>query len=95
MLTRIVKMHFMPSFITDFKALFEATKPFIANFEGCLSVQLFQQEDETDIFFTISQWESAAHLTDYRNSELFINTWKKVKPNFASKAEAWSLVEAF
>jgi quinol monooxygenase YgiN len=93
MLTRVVKMHFSPTFITQFSALFAATQEKIRAFEGCQSVQLLQHESDPSLFFTISKWESAQHLENYRNSELFINTWAQVKPHFISKAEAWSLEE--
>lgn len=93
MLVRVVKMHFAPHFIEEFKSLFNATKPKIANFEGCSGVKLLQHETDDLLFFTISYWDSAAHLERYRQSELFVNTWAKVKPNFLSKAEAWSLLE--
>ncbi len=92
MITRIVKMHFSASFIEEFKALFVATQGKINAFEGCYSVQLLQHESQATLFFTISKWETAEHLEQYRNSELFIQTWKMVKPHFLSKAEAWSLV---
>ncbi|TKC10324.1 antibiotic biosynthesis monooxygenase [Pedobacter polaris] len=93
MLVRIVKMHFTPSFIEDFKVLFNGVKSKISNFEGCKSVQLLQHESDPGIFFTISNWQSAEDLDNYRKSELFIETWAQVKPNFLSKAEAWSLLE--
>lgn len=92
-LVRVVKMHFNPDFIEDFKTLFNHTKSKIKAFEGCTDVKLFQHETDPSIFFTISNWDSAAHLAAYRQSELFIHTWAKVKPNFAHKAEAWSLLE--
>lgn len=93
MLTRVVKMQFEPSFIEDFKIIFNEVKPLIANFEGCLGVKLLQHETASDIFFTISYWEDVMALENYRNSALFKNTWVKVKINFACKAEAWSLIE--
>ncbi len=93
MLVRIVKMHFTSSFVGEFKLLFDAVKPLIRNFEGCNEVQLLQHETELNVFFTISKWESSIHLESYRQSELFTKTWAKVKPNFSSKAEAWSLIE--
>jgi quinol monooxygenase YgiN len=92
MITRIVKMHFSANYIEDFKSLFSATRGKIAAAEGCIDVQLFQDETNPSLFFTISKWESTADLEKYRNSELFIATWSQVKPNFLSKAEAYSLV---
>lgn len=93
MLVRVVKMHFNSAYTSQFKLLFNEVKPFIANFEGCNSVQLLQHETDPDLFFTISHWQTAKHLENYRNSDLFIKTWAKVKPNFKHKAEAWSLLE--
>ena len=93
MLVRVVKMQFNSDFIAEFKILFKAVNEKIASFEGCKGVKLLQHETEQNIFFTISNWESAQHLENYRNSELFKTTWAKVKPNFSAKAEAWSLLE--
>ena len=92
MLTRVVKMHFRPEFVADFKLLFQNVQEKIAGFEGCASVQLLQDSAYPEIFFTISQWQSHAALENYRHSELFKNTWALVKPNFQHKAEAWSLL---
>jgi len=54
---------------------------------------LLQHETDPSIFFTISKWRKADDLALYRLSELFTTTWATVKPNFSSKAEAWSLLE--
>lgn len=93
MLVRVVKMHFSPDFIEEFKTLFLAVKSKIAAFEGCNGVKLLQHETDQQVFFTISNWQSAEHLEQYRQSDLFVATWAKVKPNFLRKAEAWSLLE--
>ena len=93
MLVRIVKMHFTPAYVNEFKVLFNHVKLLIANFEGCNEVKLLQHETDSTIFFTISKWQNAADLENYRKSDLFIKTWAKVKPNFVCKAEAWSLLE--
>ena len=93
MIVRIVKMQFNANFVEEFKILFKGVNEKIAGFEGCEGVKLLQHETDLSIFFTISNWESAQHLDNYRNSELFKTTWAKVKPNFSAKAEAWSLLE--
>lgn len=93
MLIRVVKMQFNVHFIEEFKILFNEVKPKISNFEGCLGVKLLQHETDLSIFFTISEWRRADNLENYRKSDLFIETWAKVKPNFSAKAEAWSLLE--
>lgn len=93
MIVRIVKMKFKPEFIQEFKILFKVVNEKIAGFEGCTTVKLLQHDTDKTIFFTISNWESAQHLDNYRNSDLFKSTWAKVKPHFSVKAEAWSLLE--
>lgn len=92
MLIRLVKMHFSSEYIDEFKSTFIAVQSKIANFKGCSSVRLLQDSANPDIFFTISHWLDAEHLENYRQSELFTQTWAIVKPNFQSKAEAWSLL---
>ncbi|SMC95397.1 putative quinol monooxygenase [Pedobacter africanus] len=92
MLVRLVKMHFYPEFTAEFQELFKTVQPRISAFEGCHSVQLLQDQNDPEVFFTISHWSSEAQLNVYRKSELFTSTWAQVKPNFKAKAEAWSLL---
>jgi heme-degrading monooxygenase HmoA len=92
MLVRVVKMHFSSAFAAEFKAVFKAVQPKIEAVEGCAAVQLLQDNNTPEIFFTISHWQNEDHLNAYRNSELFKTTWSVVKPNFQFKAEAWSLL---
>lgn len=92
MLVRLVKMHFNPGFREEFQELFNTVRAKIGSFDGCHSVQLLQDHNDPDVFFTISHWTSETQLNAYRKSELFIETWAQVKPNFRSKAEAWSLL---
>ena len=93
MIVRVVKMQFNINFIEEFKTIFNTVKALIAGFDGCSEVKLLQHETEPTIFFTISKWQNAEALEKYRKADLFTETWAKVKPNFASKAEAWSLIE--
>jgi len=92
MLIRLVKMHFTPAFVAEFKETFKTVQPRIAAFKGCSAVQLLQDNTNPNVFFTISHWADEQHLEDYRQSLLFRETWALVKPNFQSKAEAWSLL---
>lgn len=93
MIVRVVKMQFDVNFIGEFKKLFAEVKAQIAKSDGCLGVKLLQHETDLSVFFTISEWRRADDLENYRKSDLFIETWAKVKPNFSAKAEAWSLLE--
>ncbi|MBU0696227.1 MAG: antibiotic biosynthesis monooxygenase [Bacteroidetes bacterium] len=91
MMIRLVKMEFEEDKVALFSSIFEKVKPMISKMDGCVDVNLHQDIKNSNIFFTISHWENEAALNVYRDSELFINTWKKVKPLFKNKAEAWSL----
>lgn len=90
MITRIVKMTFMPERIDDFKKIFDENKNAIRNFKGCTHLDLLQDVNNPAIFFTYSYWNSENDLLTYRESELFNKVWAKTNILFAEKAEAWS-----
>lgn len=91
MLVRIVKLSFKPSKIETFLANFEANKTKIRHFEGCLFLELYRDQNNTNIFFTYSYWTSEANLNTYRHSDLFKGIWASTKPLFNAKPEAWSV----
>ena len=92
MITRIVKLTIQPDKTADFLAIFNDSKPFILNSEGCHQVQVLNDTQQPHLFFTYSIWESEEHLNKYRQSEIFESIWQRTKMLFAAKAEAWSLV---
>lgn len=91
MLVRIVKLSFKPEKIEDFLSNFEANKTKIRGFEGCEFLELYRDLNNTNVFFTYSYWIAEIHLENYRHSELFKGIWKKTKPMFNAKPEAWSV----
>jgi quinol monooxygenase YgiN len=91
MITRIVRMHFRPEEREAFLDIFNASKHLIRQFDGCQQMYLYNEAGLPDVFFTLSVWDSAAHLDAYRNSELFRKTWTKTKALFADKPQAWSI----
>lgn len=92
MLTRVVKMTFLPAFTEEFTAVFKDVQPKIAASFGCSGVSLLQDKSDATVFFTISYWDDEDALNNYRHSELFTVTWAKVKPHFSARVEAWSLL---
>ncbi|GAB5558255.1 MAG: antibiotic biosynthesis monooxygenase [Schleiferiaceae bacterium] len=88
---RIVKMEFDPAKVEDFKKLFDGVKEKIRAFEGCQYLELLQQTQGGNIFFTYSVWEDEKYLENYRSSELFATVWAETKKGFAGKPEAWSV----
>ena len=70
---------------------FETKKTHIRNFEGCEFLELYQDKQNSNIFFTYSYWHSESDLENYRHSELFKDVWAQTKPLFNDKPEAWSV----
>ena len=91
MIQRIVKMTFEPENIGDFLEVFNEVKDDIRQFEGVIGMELLKDLHHEHVFITVSQWESEAHLENYRRSELFKKTWPRINRHFAKKAEAWSM----
>ncbi|MGJ8550443.1 putative quinol monooxygenase [Winogradskyella wichelsiae] len=91
MLVRIVKMSFEPSKIEEFLTNFEIVKDKIRTFEGCNFLELYRDQNNTNIFFTYSYWNSEDDLNNYRHSKLFKDIWAETKPKFNAKPEAWSV----
>ncbi|MFD2587089.1 putative quinol monooxygenase [Croceitalea marina] len=91
MLVRIVKLTFKKENISSFEQVFEETKKQIRSFEGCNFLELYQEAEKPNVFFTYSYWENAEALENYRNSEFFKAVWAKTKILFDAKPEAWSV----
>lgn len=91
MFIRIVKMRFHEDKIEAFLNNFEEVKNHIRNFEGNRLLELYQDKNDSRIFFTYSYWESVQDLENYRNSELFEGVWSYTKSLFSDKPEAWSV----
>ena len=87
---RIVQLTFQPAYTEAFLNHFGKVKDQINAFPGCLGMQLLQDEKDSTVFFTYSEWDSESDLESYRQSELFRGIWPQVKPWFAQKAKAWS-----
>lgn len=92
MIIRVVKMKFKVDKIQDFLAFSDRIKPIIKSQQGCLNLEIFQDNKENSVFFTISNWESEDDLNAYRNSDFFKDVWPKAKKWFSQKPEAWSLI---
>jgi len=84
-------MSFEENKIEDFLKNFHQNKEKIRDFKGCLFLELYQEKDNPNVFFTYSYWDSEIDLNNYRKSELFIRVWAKTKAMFNAKPEAWSV----
>ncbi len=63
----------------------------IEQMPGCLSLHLFHDTNHKTALITYSCWQSEDDLNAYRQSDLFKNTWKSIKPWLVSKPTAWSM----
>ncbi len=90
MLHRIVRMVFTEESKERFIQIFYQKQAFIQAMPGCISVDLMNDERDVHAMATYSLWNSEEDLEAYRHSDLFIETWKEVKPLFSEKAKAWS-----
>lgn len=91
MFVRIVKMSFHSKYINEFQEMFDAKKSYIRNSEGCMLLELYQDKNNPEIFFTYSYWNEENDLENYRNSDLFKKVWAQTKTYFNDKPQAWSV----
>lgn len=87
---RIVRLSFKEEFEQDFLTLFEQRKERIRFFPGCKSLSLLKDKNYDGVYYTYSIWEHEQHLENYRESELFQDTWTDVKKWFKEPAQAFS-----
>ena len=88
---RIVKMTFDPEKVNEFLEIFNSSKHLIRAMQGCSRLELLNDINSANIFFTYSYWDSENDLHNYRTSDLFASVWGKTKLLFIAKAEAWSV----
>jgi quinol monooxygenase YgiN len=91
MLVRIVKLGFYRQNAEVFLELFENNKVKIRAFNGCTFLELYRSKEDPTLFFTYSYWESDSQLQEYRQSPNFKALWRKLKPLFSMRPEAWSV----
>ncbi len=94
MIKRIVKLTLREDGIEEFLAVFKESKPLIRNFPGCQHVELLRVTHQTSVFFTFSFWDDEEALQNYRRSELFVKTWRRIEALFEAKASAWTVERA-
>jgi quinol monooxygenase YgiN len=85
-------MHFTEAGCTEFLQIFDKHKNQIRNFPGCHHLQLLKDLRDSQCFTTLSYWDNEASLDAYRQSPLFEGVWTQVKPLFAARTQAFSLV---
>ena len=77
----------IPAFLDNFQLM----KNQIRNAPGNRFLELYQDKNNSNIFFTYSYWETEVDLENYRKSALFDEVWTFTKKLFNDKPEAWSV----
>jgi quinol monooxygenase YgiN len=90
MIKRIVRMQFRKKAVTAFLEIFRESCESIRSSDGCMYLELMQDDDVPSTYFTLSVWKDAEALQAYRDSKLFKKTWKRTRKLFRKKASAWS-----
>lgn len=84
-------MTFDENKVEDFIDCTNKIRDAIINFEGCSHLEILQDIEKKNIFFTYSKWESEANLENYRKSDFFRTIWPNTKKMFSAKPEAWTV----
>ena len=74
-----------------FQNIYAKRNPYKNGVAGCLSVEILRDINESNICYTLSEWETNEALEEYRNSAYFKQTWPMVKALLSKRAEAYSL----
>ncbi|MHC5202278.1 putative quinol monooxygenase [Myroides sp. LJL119] len=91
MFVRIVKLTFKQDKVEDFITYFNEIKSVVRQQPGCSFLELYQDKDRNNVFFTYSYWDTQVSLDAYRDSQTFSQIWPYVKQMFSEKAQAWSV----
>lgn len=86
----MVKMSFQPDKVNDFIKWFHLHKEKIKNFEGCIHLELWQDIEHTNVFYTYSIWKDEQAIEKYRESDTFKEVWQFTKQLFNDKPVAFS-----
>lgn len=91
MIIRLVKLTLQKDKIDDFLVHFGQFKEAIRAAEGCQHLEVYQDKQHPEIFFTYSYWKDESFLEAYRHSTTFGQVWPYAKSLFAAPAEAWTV----
>lgn len=89
---RIVRMTFQPDQCSEFESLFDSVRQKILSMPGCSSLSLKRDASQSNVYYTLSHWDSEESLHAYRHSPLFQQTWALTKAMFADNPQAFSLL---
>jgi quinol monooxygenase YgiN len=92
MITRIVRMTIDPEKVDLFRKYFYSSCIKIRGSKGCTHLELYADAAFPNVMITFSKWQSEFFLNQYRNSEVFKETWALVKPLFIEKPFAFSMI---
>lgn len=91
MIERIVRLAFEIDKENEFLKVFENHQLYMISSKVCSSLNLKKDLKSEGVYFTHSVWNSEEALSHYRSSVYFQDIWKKIKPWFVERAQAWTL----
>ena len=91
MVIRIVRMHFKEGNEERFLEIFNTNKKLIRHVQGCVYLALLVDANHSNVYTTISHWNSVEDLENYRKSALFKDVWGSVKVLFSDSPQAFTL----
>ncbi len=86
-------MEFQEDKTQRFLEIFEANKALIRGSYGCIHLELWQDANENNVYYTYSLWNDKEDLEAYRESELFRKVWSQTKKLFSAKPQAYSVYQ--
>ena len=90
---RIVRLSFEPKHIKTFLNIYNDKKSTILAFDGCRQLQLKQDFNQSNVYYTYSHWDSNLDLENYKASNFFEVTWAQTKLLFNDRPQAFTLVD--
>jgi quinol monooxygenase YgiN len=86
-------MHFNKKDVDKFQLMFDSYKEQIRKQPGCTFLELYQDKNDPQRFFTYSYWENEESLNKYRKSALFQEVWPQTKILFDKQPQANTVVK--
>jgi heme-degrading monooxygenase HmoA len=87
---RTVRLTIRPQMQDVFLETFQSHAEGIRQVAGCRHLELWQDRRYTNIYCTLSHWDTEESFDAYRDSELFKRAWQAVKQTFAAPPQAFS-----
>ena len=90
MIVRLVELFIQEDKLDLSRQMLSRVAPKVRQFSGCTKLRIIEDLHNPGHITTYSHWHSEDDLNAYRNSDVFKDFWREIKPLFAERARAWS-----